>query len=727
LPVLLQASCVTSGSNLERDAAVLGKSPSGAISTREFVEVATLSGLRVSPDQRFAVVREERQKVASGATMLNWRIIDIATGEARVVVDAGGPLWNNNGGIASETPTWSSDSERIYFRKLTGEEVQIWEARREGGQSRQLTFDDADIAAFEVGEDDSITYITSGATRSEIKLAEVEEHSRGVLMDSTIVSGLRMEHGFPVNGRMTTYRYLENADSGRRGTLLAKRYPRVMSLAPNHARSIQVSGDPARSFLDRKNLPFGPITPARLPAGGVQSVQDGDLIAVIDSGGDTSIGHSPTVGARRRVWWTRVGASDSPRTPCIDPICVDADLLQLVGWRPGRRELIMQAESLGIYRLIAWDITSNAVRVVSEGEGVIGSDESGTAGTCQLAADQAVCIAAASDRPPHTVAIDLGTGRTTPLYDPNRGLTRARLGEARQIRLVDRFGNTTIGRVILPRDHAEQPRLPLVITSYSCRGFLQGGSGRDVPEHVLASLGYAAACVDLGARTVKYLQGFQVTPIAADLSALDFFEQAVDVLSAEQIADPQRVAISGFSASSTHTTSTLTQSRKFTAAIVTTGGSFDAIACYLTANYRSCETLAKGQGFERPYDAREGFLKKSPAWNADKIRTPILMQLPESEYPGMMQLYGALLDYGRAVEMYVFAGAFHYKNDPRQRLTVYNRNVEWIEFWLKGVESPRADLADQYSRWRKMREGQCSRPTDERGVEDPLWYCALQH
>ncbi len=727
LPMLLLASCEASGRVPDRSAAIPLESSAGVISTRELVEVTTLSGLRVSPNQRLAVVREERQEVSSSATILTWRIIDLQTAETTAIIDAGDPFWNNNGGIAREAPVWSPDSKRIYFRKVSGEEVQIWEAPSDGGQPQQLTQEEADIAAFEVGPDDSITYVAAGATRTDIKLAEIEEHSRGVLMGPAIIAGLRMERGFPFNGRMATYRYLEGADGDRRGTLLAKRYPRVMRLPAGRGQAIRVSEESARTFLDGKNVQLGPTRSAGMPVVFDHSVQSGDLIATVDTGGEPRPVPATSIGAKRRVFWGRVGASASQRVQCLDPLCINADMLQLVGWRSGQRELILQAESLGVSQLIVWDIYSNKIRVVMERNGVVGSDDSGTVGACGVAGDRVVCIASASNEPPHVVAIDLVSGQITTLHDPNPGLTQLRLGDAMQVRLVDRYGNITIGRVILPRSRTEQHRLPLVITSYSCRGLLLGGSGRDVPEHVLASRGYAAVCVDMGAGTVQKAPGFKMTSITGDNSALDFVEAAVDVLSDAGIADPKRVAISGYSASSTYTTSALARSRKFTAAIVTTAGSFDAITCYLSATYRSCETLAKQEGFERPYDAREGILKNSPAWNADKIHTPLLMQLPESEYPEMMQLYGALLDYDRAVEMYVFAGAFHYKNDPKQRLTVYDRNVEWIEFWLKGLESARTDLTDQYLRWREMREGRCSLPAGDRDDEDPPWFCAPRH
>jgi dipeptidyl aminopeptidase/acylaminoacyl peptidase len=208
-----------------------------------------------------------------------------------------------------------------------------------------------------------------------------------------------------------------------------------------------------------------------------------------------------------------------------------------------------------------------------------------------------------------------------------------------------------------------------------------------------------------------------------DDSALDFFEGAVRVLDERGLIDPRRVVLSGFSGSSTTTAYSLTQSNRFTAAIVTTQGSRDAILCYLNSNLRLCRGVAKRYGYELPWDSRTGMLASSPAWNVEKIRTPLLMQLPEVEYLGAMQLYSAMMDYGRGVEVYVFPESYHFKHRPRHRLAVYDRNVDWIDFWLRDRENARAQTAGQYERWRAMRESQCLMSGSEAGKVPPPWYC----
>lgn len=697
---------------------------SGSVTTRELVELKQISALVISPDQRSAIVRIDQQDLASASTRLTWRVIDFQSGVTAGVFDAGAPLWNANGGIAGETPRWSHDSNWIYFRKLVGQEVQVWRARRDGAQVSQLTHDGADVVGFDVKADGALVYAVSGATRSQIMEAEAAERDRGVLMAPTVIKGFSLSKGFPVNGRMATYRHIESPSSGRRGTLLGDQSLRVMALAAGSAAPVTLSDAEARAFLDAHHLSPGYSFASSIAAVDPPKLDRGDLVASVRDLSSSGGHDPPRPRSGREVSWHRRDQS-ALSVSCDDPLCIEADVIQVIGWRPGFPELVLQTEERGVSRLAIWNTSTGLVRTIWEREGVIGSIESGVMGACQLAGDEAACITASADLPPRLVAVDLATKSRRTVFDPNPEITASRLGVASTIKLSDRFGNETLGTLILPRDLPTAP-MPLVITSYSCRGFLQGGSGRDVPEHLLASLGYATICVDLGPIAFRSTRRSAETTAALDLRALDFFENAVDVLAEAGIADPDRVVLSGYSGSSGATTFALTQSSKFTAAIVTTGGSLDAGNCYLAANYGSCQALATQLGYGVPFDARDGFLKSSPAWNADKIRAPLLMQLPESEYAGMMHLYGALIEYGRSVEMYVFPAAYHYKHHPRQRQTVYERNVDWINFWLRGIEPAGDDGERSALRWRAMRDRQCTLTRSAPARDRPMWYCRAQ-
>ena len=46
----------------------------------------------------------------------------------------------------------------------------------------------------------------------------------------------------------------------------------------------------------------------------------------------------------------------------------------------------------------------------------------------------------------------------------------------------------------------------------------------------------------------------------------------------------------------------------------------------------------------------------------------------------------------------------HVKNWPRHRYEIYERNLDWYRFWLKGEEDLAPGKSQQYKYWRQLRE-----------------------
>ncbi len=707
--------------------AIVSSSVSGAqppsasaspVTTRELVEIVGISGLTISPDDRHAVIRLDQQSVADNRTKLEWTIVDLKDGRLIPLAPGGEPRWEVNGGLAIEQPQWSKDGSWVYFRRLVGEELQLWRAAKDGSRLQQVTHDAADVSAFVVDED-AVHYAVGPGTRDQIKAAEQMEYDEGVLLDSDFIVGYRPTHNFPFNGRFATIRRSATAENFGRATLLGETPLSVKTLFPDFGGTTAAREEVRKQFdvlwkeSDGGDSPFDPQGEQKR-----QSVaQVWAEISSIVSAPVAPDSVRPRSGQILR-WVDAAGKV----VPCRAVVCADADFISVVGWTKYER-LIFRTKTFGITALNWWDIKTDTVHTLLETEGVLGSSASGLMGECQITGEQAVCISATADQPPRLISVDLQTGRTHTLFNPNPALTPERLGVASRIMITDRDGSSTFGRVILPRHRDPNKRLPLVITSYTCNGFLLGGSGQDVPEHVLAGLGFAAVCVDSSGGGVRRAPGFHFTVERSQLSGLDFFEGAVDALDKQGLVDPGRVLVTGFSGSAYNTTFAISHSRMFTAAAVTTGGSADVMICYLASHYRSCADMAKAQAQALPYDSRSGIFASSPAWNADKIVTPLLMQLPEPEYAEMMQLFSSLLDYGRAVEMHIFADAYHHKSQPRQRLSVYNRNIDWANFWLRGVRSMDPSREDQNTRWSEMRDAQCRLLAGGAVLSNPPWYC----
>lgn len=686
----------------------------GPVTTRELVEVSGLSGLTISPDGANVVVRVDRQDLSTNRTVIVWQILRIRDGHRIATIDAGAPRWNFNGGVGAEVPQWSPDGKWIYFRKLTGEAVQVWRAAADGSRQQQISFDRADVKVFLVAADGAVHYAVGPASRDEIKAAETVEHDTGVLLDGAIIKGFPIEKSFPVNGRMATYRLL--ADGGR-STLLGDGPLRAMTVDPRNGSERSASDDVAKrlgelwSASDCGNQPIDPARARRPLSPRGSEAQIGALVENVEK--------LPS----RTGQYLSVRGADGTEHACSDPVCLDADALAVNGWTIDGSSLIFQARQFDTSTLNVWDVRSGSVRTLIRGSAALGAHESGLAGECLLAGKVALCVAAGPSEPPRLIAADLATGRVRTVFDPNPTLTPDRLGVASSVVLHDRFGGSTFGRLILPRDHRKASPLPLVITSYTCGGFLQGGSGHDVPEHVFAGLGFAAMCIDHSFDVVRRAASRPVTWENVMASNRDFYDNAVDTLVAEGIVDPERVGLTGFSGSSTAVASAITKSRRFTAASVTTEGSLDPIVCYLATQYDNCKDWVRKDGTPRPVNPDTGEVLGTPALDAGKISAPFLMQLAEVEYMTMMQLYDAMSDLSLAVEMRIFPGAYHVKHQPRQRLAVYDRNVAWFEFWLSGTKNAATEGGEEKVRWQKMRNHHCSALPGQSLPSDLPWYC----
>jgi dienelactone hydrolase len=327
---------------------------------------------------------------------------------------------------------------------------------------------------------------------------------------------------------------------------------------------------------------------------------------------------------------------------------------------------------------------------------VFGSDRYGRGG-CSFTRGEAICIVSRSSVPPRVEAVVLRDGRSRTLFNPNSRISPERLATAEKRVIRNEYGEEAAAFLVLPKNHGQENRLPLVITSYTCDGFLQGGSGDDVPELLLAGQGIASICLNDNG-SVRRVPKSESLEEAAQKSSLAFRKAAIDVLNRRGLIDATRVAVTGLSYGATSTLYAISHSSLFAAAQITSQGYDDPMQAY----FYGASDIYRETGAS-PYLNPDYFGAISPALNAERIRVPLLMQLADTEYLQMMQLYSNLRDLNRPVEMIVYPDEYHIKWQPRHRLAVYDRSVAWMRFWLQGYEDKRPSMASMYQRWRSMR------------------------
>src|SRR5262249_28192247 len=114
---------------------------------------------------------------------------------------------------------------------------------------------------------------------------------------------------------------------------------------------------------------------------------------------------------------------------------------------------------------------------------------------CDTAHDHLICLYEELNHPRRLVSISLENGAIETLYDPNPNWSRFDLGAPPQVipvRLAS--GPEMHSYLVLPPGYHRGLRLPLVIVTYVCQGFLRGGDGDEYPIYPLAAHDFAVLC-----------------------------------------------------------------------------------------------------------------------------------------------------------------------------------------------------------------------------------------
>jgi hypothetical protein len=82
------------------------------------------------------------------------------------------------------------------------------------------------------------------------------------------------------------------------------------------------------------------------------------------------------------------------------------------------------------------------------------------------------------------------------------------------------------------------------------------------------------------------------------------------------------------------------------------------------------------------------------------------MHIADSELPGAKQSMVTMEENAKPFDGYVFPDEWHIKWQPSHLYAIRQRNVQWLQFWLQGVEADDPTDPDQYVRWRKLRDMQ---------------------
>ncbi|PZU06954.1 MAG: Atxe2 family lasso peptide isopeptidase [Sphingobium sp.] len=303
---------------------------------------------------------------------------------------------------------------------------------------------------------------------------------------------------------------------------------------------------------------------------------------------------------------------------------------------------------------------------------------------CELTGNNLFCAEETATKPRSVIAISIGDGTRHRIFDPNPEFSRRLLGIIQRLEWSNAFGISTFGDLVLPPGYRHDHRLPLVIVQYESRGFLRGGTGDEYPIQALAARGFAVLSFNRppwfalsGApRTGTEFDQYNNKGFADRRSNLSSIETIIHRLVDAGIVDPERVAITGLSDGAVTATFALANSPLFSAAILSTccEGPFG----FEIAGVALDDHYIKG-GYPSTRRGDREFWELDSLSDAPRAKAvPLLIQASSAEYRMALGTYRELRHQGWPIEMYVYPDEGHIKIWPAHRLTIYQRNIEWL-------------------------------------------------
>lgn len=642
-----------------------------SLSNRELVEVTDLDGLSFSPVGRYAVFRTERADVVANSYILRWHSVDLFTGTVKDIGSGGYPIYVDPGSIQREKPVWTGDGRSIVVRALDDGRVGLWRADVFGHGMTSIVSGDADVLDYGPGSAPDIVEYQVGASRDQVRRAEQAEYDAGILVDSTVDLEANLFRGASIQGKMSTQRlvgywFVKNA---------------LLWRAPRQRRQIN-----ANTKVDE---PVG----APVPMGPFKLVNELD-----DPSVKSERGHVARSKSEAGSSLLSAEMADGRKVVCKDPVC-EAHTPSWMAWRPGSDDLMLSftkhAMRTSLYR---WQTQSNRLVKVASFEGILSGGRR-SFWPCAVSAARALCVAAGPASPPRLVSIDLVSGATTTLFDPNSAVRSAYQPEVRFLEWPIGGGKEAAGVVMVPSDGRQRPR-PLYLNYNRCEGFLRGGEGDEWPMPELLAAGYAVACIKQVPLTGKQdaVQTYRI--------GLDAVRTLIGKLARDEVVDRSKVAMGGLSFGSEVAFWTAMHSDLLATLSVSSAQNEPSTYWSNARPGSDMPGIMKAVwGFGAPDETPQPWETASPALNADKIRIPVLLQLPEAEARRVPELYARLTKQGTPTELYAFPDEGHIKVQPRHRLAIYERNLDWFRYWLEEYRDSDPAKKAQYDRWEQLKLG----------------------
>src|ERR1700683_321214 len=648
------------------------------VTSLDLLNIRQVYGVSISPDGTSVAFVVGQADYRSNSYRSGLFVADAVAHEApKCLGSAGTPHWDAINQWIPESPQWSRDSSSLTYRMQmrATEPWQVWGWGKKTDRLSQLTHVPGDVLGYR--RDDAGRKLILKVKRPADPGAAEQTERQGIHSDARFLPG----QGVPVNlaslseQARTTETWVHDFDTGGDRPATAED---VGALEP--------------ALADLQQL-FDAHRPA--PSDGCQVERpqlspDGHTVAFLCFVEDSH---------QTGIFSWNLFLADL-RTRSVRQVTSDAYIVTDYWWSFDG--------SLLYYVANQGDGRSDTIHSTDGNAADVKQVFKGSAFLRHFSVDQAgehvACTRETNVVPAQIAIIDTRQNELRTLVDLNPEFADLLLSPAERIAGTNEYGEDWFGQVMKPVGYQPGRKYPLVVTTYrSGDYFLLGASGNENPIQLYAAEGFVVLSFDIGRLRSRRPRDF-ADRLLDWKSPTESITHAIALLAKRGLIYPARVGIAGFSHGAEIVEYAISHTSRCHAAVLSGPGARDPYFYYMGGATWQETFESWGLGGWPEGMAKSNWKQVAASLNADRIQTPLLVNAADSEYIASLSLYTSLQQLNKPVDMFVYANELHIKNQHRHRYEIYERNLDWFRFWLKGEEQVSPGKASEYKYWRGLRE-----------------------
>ncbi len=612
-----------------------------------------------SPDGKWAAWTERHSVMtAEKSEAITHIFLGSADGSKRVQL--------TRGEKSSGAPRFSPDGAWVFFTSDRSGKSNVYRIPVAGGEAEQLTDWKGPLVRYELSPDAKQIALVAAEEDKDAEKRKKEKLDFNVVGDRPVRHALWL---FALDGDIpATPRKLVSGDfhvagldwSPDSSRIAFQRVPRLDADVVRHAdiAEVEVSGGTVRELAA---TPDTEMSPAYSP--------DGRWLVFLRQPSRNQVAT-----AVRMVLLNRADGTTREMPPTAD------ERPSIVGWSGDSRSILFSEVSRCrgvLYRMPIDGQPSTAREAVSA---TIGDAQVNATGTHVGYAMQS------PDDAPEAYVATLAGGAAVRVSAANVGLARPATGRTELVRWKGKDGLDIEGLLTYPVNHRPGSRAPLILYIHGgpsgafTMGF-EGGAG-PYPLATFASKGYAVLRPNPRGSTGRGAS-FRGR-VVEDWGGSDFNDimAGVDHVIGIGVADPDRMAVMGWSYGGYMTAWAVTQTTRFKAAAIGAGIT-NHVSMYGTQDIPS---LFEDYFGGTPWENAAVYARSSPINFVNNVRTPTLIQHGENDArvpPSQAYEFHRALERQKVpVRMVVYPRQGHGVTEPKFQQQVMEEHLAWVEKFL---------------------------------------------